>query len=83
MHISIISMPALWLSISHLVTVALCGFPSLMPRRGFAINTVRNNEHVPNGMIAKAKALAKFAHLADSPHVKALLDDYDPCEQYS
>lgn len=79
MQISTISMPALWLSISFLITTALCDFPSLMPRRGFTINAVHNYKHVPNGAAAKAKAMAKYAHLVDSDKVMGL-NGYDPGE---
>lgn len=82
MKVSTISLPAFWLSISLPITTALGGYPSLMPRRGFSIDTIRNEKHMPNGVAAKAKAMAKFAHLADNDNVK-VLDDYDPCKSSS
>lgn len=79
MQVSIANMPAFWLSICLLINAALSNqFPSLMPRRGFAIDAVRNHKHSPNGIAAKAKATAKFAHLV-SDNIKAL-NDHDPCE---
>lgn len=83
MQVSITSLPVLWLSLSLFSTTALSagGYPALMPRRGFTVDTVHNEKHVPNGVAAKAKAMAKFAHLADSAIVK-VLDEPDPCELY-
>lgn len=78
MQLSTFNMPIFWLSISVLISTALCGFPSLLPRHGFTVDTVHNEKHVPNGVNAKAKAMAKFAHLVDSDTVESL--DYDPCE---
>lgn len=82
MKVSTISLPAFWLSSSLPITTALSGYPSLMPRRGFSIDTVRNEQHMPNGVAAKAKAMVKFAHLAEGDNVK-VLDDYDPCKSSS
>lgn len=78
MHVLSSSLPAFWLSTALLITTALGDFPSLMPRRGFTIDSVRNEKHVPNGVSAKVRAMAKFAHLVDSSKVKSL--DYDPCK---
>lgn len=82
MQVSTISLPVFWLSISLPVTIALSGHPSLMPRRGFTIDTVHNEKHMPNGVAAKAKAMAKFAHLADGDNIK-VLDDSGPSKSSS
>lgn len=47
---------------------AASGFPSLLPRgHSFKLHTYHNPNHIANGPSAKAKALAKYAHLVDSP----------------
>lgn len=79
MQVSAASMPAFWLSIFLLITTGHSTSSFLMPRRGFTINTVHNNKHVPNGVAAKAKAMAKFAHLVKSDNVKTL-NNYNACE---
>lgn len=81
MQVSTTSLPAFWLSLSLFITTALTagGYPSLMPRRGFAVDAVHNENHTPNGVAAKAKAMAKFSHLADSDIYK-VLDGPDPCK---
>lgn len=82
MHISTANVPAIWLSIGLLITAVLGAYPSLMPRRGFSVDAVRNHKHAPNGVAAKAKAMAKFAHLVNKENVN-VVDDYDPCQSPS
>lgn len=70
---------AFWLSIFFLITSVLSKFPALMPRHSSVIHAVHNHKHTPNGVAAKAKALAKFAHLADPDNVKNLVNADSSC----
>lgn len=70
---------AFWLSICLLITSVLGNYPSLMPRHGVVIDAIHNHKHSPNGVAAKAKAVAKFAHLANPDTTKNLLNDHNSC----
>lgn len=70
---------AIWLTVCLLITSILGEYPSLMPRHGIAIDAVHNHKHSPNGVTAKAKAIAKFAHLVDQDTSKNLLNGNGSC----
>lgn len=56
-------------------------FPYLLPRGGsFSVNTIHNPKHTAHGPLAKAKAMAKYAHLVESSTSVGAIDYASPCK---
>lgn len=67
MQVSTTNMSAFWLSLIPLIS-AVGGYPSFPGRSsdGFSLNTLRNTKYSANGIRAKQRAIAKYAHLVES-----------------
>lgn len=64
-----------------LLASAACGSSFLFPRgESFTVNTIHNPKHVAHGPSAKAKAMAKYAHLVDSSVRVGAIGHPNPCK---
>lgn len=64
-----------------LLASTVSAFPYILPRGGsFSVNTIRNHKYTAHGPSAKAKAMAKYAHLVESSTGVGTIDYASPCK---